>query len=245
MELTGRTKLVQLVFSLRFDCVNHNMTVFIASKKNHFCEKICNPYCNPSFLVLSIFSELEQLGTQTDIHSKLIEASKKGDNKARRQLYELYARAMFNICYRMMNNREDAEDILQESFVLAFSKLESFRYDSTFGAWLKRIVINTCINALNKRKVDLLLTEDMYQYQNVRDEDDYEDLPLTVKDVEKAMEQLPEGGRLVFSLYLLEGYDHLEIAEILNITESTSKSQFMRAKRKVCEILKEKYYEKA
>jgi RNA polymerase sigma-70 factor (ECF subfamily) len=98
---------------------------------------------------------------------------------------------------------------------------------------------------LNKRKVDLLLTEDMYQYQNVRDDDDYEELPLTVKDVEKAMEQLPEGGRLVFSLYLLEGYDHLEIAEILNITESTSKSQFMRAKRKVCEILKEKYYEKA
>lgn len=189
--------------------------------------------------------EFEQLGTQTDIHSKLIEASKRGDNKARRQLYELYARAMFNICCRMMNNREDAEDILQESFVLAFSKLESFRYDSTFGAWLKRIVINTCINALNKRKVDLLLTEDMYQYQNVRDDDDYEELPLTVKDVEKAMEQLPEGGLLIFSLYLLEGYDHLEIAEILNITESTSKSQFMRAKRKVCEILKEKYYEKA
>mgnify|MGYP003816248033 CR=1 FL=1 len=182
------------------------------------------------------------MGTPTDIHQKLIEASKKGDNRARRQLYELYARAMFNICYRMMNNREDAEDILQEAFVQAFTKLESFRYESTFGAWLKRIVINTCINAINKRKVDLLLTEDMYYYKDVMDEDEAE-LPLTVQDIQKALELLPEGGRIVFSLYLLEGYDHLEIAEILGITESTSKSQFMRAKRKVCEILKEKYYE--
>ncbi|HNW50174.1 MAG TPA: RNA polymerase sigma factor [Prolixibacteraceae bacterium] len=185
------------------------------------------------------------MGTQLDIHQKLIEASKKGDNRARRQLYELYARAMFNICLRMVNNREDAEDILQEAFVQAFTKLDSFRYESTFGAWLKRIVINTCINAINKKKVDLLLTEDMHQYKNVMDDDEDADMPLTTKDVQKAMEQLPEGGRIVFSLYLLEGYDHVEIAEILGITESTSKSQFMRAKRRVYEILKEKYYEKA
>lgn len=184
------------------------------------------------------------LGTQKDIHEKLIEASKRGDNRARRQLYELYARAMFNICHRMMNNREDAEDVLQDAFVQAFTKLDSFRYESTFGAWLKRIVINTCINAINKRKVDLLLTDDMYYFSN-RSEEEEPELPLTVKDVERAMEQLPEGGRLVFSLYLLEGYDHVEIAEILGITESTSKSQFMRAKRKVYEILKEKYYEEA
>lgn len=184
------------------------------------------------------------MGTQVDIHKELIEASKRGDNRARRQLYELYARAMFNISFRMMNNREDAEDILQEAFVQAFSKLDSFRYDSTFGAWLKRIVINTCINAINKRKVDLLLTDDMYYFGN-RSEEEEAELPLTVADIQKAMDQLPEGGRIVFSLYLLEGYDHLEIAQILGITESTSKSQFMRAKRKVYEILKEKYYEEA
>ncbi|MFA9390019.1 MAG: RNA polymerase sigma factor [Prolixibacteraceae bacterium] len=184
------------------------------------------------------------MGTQIDIHKELIEASKKGDNRARHQLYELYAKAMFNICLRMMNNREDAEDILQEAFVQAFTKLDSFRYDSTFGAWLKRIVINSCINALNKRKVDLLLTDDMYYFGNKSEEEEPE-LPLTVTDVQKAMTQLPEGGRIVFSLYLLEGYDHLEIAQILGITESTSKSQYMRAKRKVYEILKEKYYEEA
>ena len=185
------------------------------------------------------------MGTQKDIHKELIEASKRGDNRARRQLYELYARAMFNICYRMMNNREDAEDILQEAFVQAFTKLDSFRYDSTFGAWLKRIVINTCINAINKRKVDILLNDDMYYFGDRSDEDDNYEMPLTTKDIENAMEQLPEGGRIVFSLYLLEGYDHIEIAQILGITESTSKSQFMRAKRKVYEILKEKYYEEA
>ena len=184
------------------------------------------------------------MGTQVDIHKELIEASKRGDNRARRQLYELYARAMFNICYRMMNNREDAEDILQEAFIQAFSKLDSFRYESTFGAWLKRIVINTCINSINKRKVDLLLTDDMYYFGNKGEEQEAE-LPLTTADIQKAMEQLPEGGRIVFSLYLLEGYDHIEIAQILGITESTSKSQYMRAKRKVYDILKEKYYEEA
>lgn len=185
------------------------------------------------------------MGTKTDIHRELIEASKRGDNRARRQLYELYARAMFNICYRMMNNREDAEDILQEAFVQAFSKLDSFRYDSTFGAWLKRIVINTCINAINKRKVDLMLTDDMYYFGDRSDENEQQDLPLSSHDIQQAMEQLPEGGRIVFSLYLLEGYDHVEIAQILGITESTSKSQYMRAKRKVYEILKERYYEEA
>jgi RNA polymerase sigma factor (sigma-70 family) len=185
-----------------------------------------------------------KLEIQIDIHQKLIEASIAGDNRARKQLYDNYSRAMFNICYRMMNNREDAEDMLQEAFVLAFSKLHTFRFDSTFGAWLKRIVINTCINAVNKRKIDLMLTDDLYHFRHVPDEPEEQELPLTPDDVRKAMQQLPDGGRIIFSLYLLEGYDHVEIAEILGITESTSKSQFMRAKRRVYEILKEKYYEK-
>ena len=185
-----------------------------------------------------------KLEIQIDIHQKLIEASITGDNRARKQLYDSYSRAMFNICYRMMNNREDAEDMLQEAFVLAFSKLHTFRFDSTFGAWLKRIVINTCINAVNKRKIDLMLTDDLYHFRHVPDEPDEQELPLTPDDVRKAMQQLPDGGRIVFSLYLLEGYDHVEIAEILGSTESTSKSQFMRTKRRVYEILKEKYYEK-
>jgi len=139
-----------------------------------------------------------------------------------------------------MNNREEAEDMLQESFTQAFMKLESYRYESGFGSWLKRIVINTCINAKNKRKVELTLMDEMHYFdQPVHQENDDEEVQLTVAGITKAMEKLPEGGRIIFSLYLLEGYDHGEISQILNITESTSKSQFMRAKRRITEILKE------
>lgn len=147
---------------------------------------------------------------------------------------------MFNVCYRMMNNREEAEDILQDAFTQAFMKLDSYRYESVFGAWLKRIVINACINAKNKRKVELALFEDLHKFDSPAETDDNEELiQLTVQGISKAMEKLPEGGRMIFSLYLFEGYDHGEIAQILNITESTSKSQFMRAKRRIIEILNE------
>lgn len=140
----------------------------------------------------------------------------------------------------MMNNREEAEDMLQEAFTQAFVKLDSYRYESGFGAWLKRIVINTCINAKNKRKVELTLLDEMNRIdQPELDDNNEEEVLLTVAGITKAMEKLPEGGRIIFSLYLLEGYDHGEISQILNITESTSKSQYMRAKRRIAEILKE------
>lgn len=146
---------------------------------------------------------------------------------------------MYNVSYRIMNNREEAEDMLQEAFTQAFLKLDTFRYESGFGAWLKRIVVNTCINAINKKKVELTYCEEIYHHDLPVEEEEEYDLQFTVANVHKAMEKLPEGGRMVFSLYLLEGYDHVEIAQIMNITESTSKSQFMRAKRRLVEILKE------
>jgi RNA polymerase sigma-70 factor (ECF subfamily) len=182
--------------------------------------------------------KVEQLGPKGHIHKKIIEACKNGNDKARFELYQLYSKAMFNVCYRMMNNREEAEDMLQEAFTQAFIKLDSFRYESNFGSWLKRIVVNTCINAINKRKIELTYCEEIYHYDK-EDESHETEAGFTVANVNKAMEQLPEGGRMVFSLYLLEGYDHVEISQILGITESTSKSQFMRAKRRVVELLKE------
>lgn len=175
-----------------------------------------------------------------DIHQPIIEACKRGDERQKYQLYKLYSKAMFNVCYRMTNNREEAEDILQEAFTQAFMKLDSYRYESVFGAWLKRIVINTCINAKNKRKVELALFEDLHRFDAPGETDESDEMiQLTVQGISKAMEKLPEGGRMIFSLYLFEGYDHSEIAQILNITESTSKSQFMRAKRRIIEILNE------
>ncbi|MDX9881819.1 MAG: sigma-70 family RNA polymerase sigma factor [Prolixibacteraceae bacterium] len=176
------------------------------------------------------------MGTTAFIHEDLIEASKRGDDKARSQLYQLYSRAMFNVCYRMLNNREDAEDMLQEVFVQVFRRLESFRYESGFGSWLKTITINSCINFLNKRKAELVYCDEIDRHDRVQE--DEETVELTTENILKAMEDLPEGGRLVFSLYLLEGYDHSEISQILNITESTSKTQYMRAKRRVYENLK-------
>jgi RNA polymerase sigma factor (sigma-70 family) len=161
----------------------------------------------------------------------------KGDVRAQYQLYSLYSRAMYNICLRMTGQREEAEDMLQESFTYAFSKLGSFRFESSFGAWLKRIVVNTCINYLKKRKVDLVYTDTHNDPLPEDDFVDYGEIKFQVDSVMKAMEKLPQGYRVVFSLYLLEGYDHAEISEILGITESTSKSQFLRAKQKIKEIL--------
>jgi RNA polymerase sigma factor (sigma-70 family) len=174
-----------------------------------------------------------------DIHKELIELSKAGNSKAQYQLYQLYAKAMFNICMRMMNKVEEAEDMLQEGFTEAFTKLDSFRYESSFGAWLKRIVINRCINTIKKKKAELVPMEDMGHFDaGSEDSTEHEDLELNVKKVHRAIEMLPEGYRVIFSLYLLEGYDHGEIAQIMGISESTSKSQYMRAKLKIKEILK-------
>lgn len=177
-----------------------------------------------------------------DIHSDIIEKSKQGNGKAQYKLYQLYSQAMFNTCLRMMRSREEAEDMLQEAFSEAFYKLHTFRYESTFGAWIKRIVVNKCINELKRRKADLEYFEDMTPFNDHDDDDNYRP-GLSVDKIKKAMEHLPKGSRMIFSLYLLEGYDHTEISEILNISESNSKSQYMRAKRKIKEILKEEYHE--
>jgi RNA polymerase sigma-70 factor (ECF subfamily) len=138
----------------------------------------------------------------------------------------------------MMNNREEAEDLLQDSFTDAFHSLNSFRYESSFGHWLKRIVVNKCINEIKRKKTDLSFYDNMGWFENQEDEkEEAYGNGLTVDNVKLAMEQLPSGSRMIFSLYLLEGYDHVEISQILNISESNSKSQYMRARRKVKEVL--------
>ena len=173
-----------------------------------------------------------------DIHREIVELSKAGSRMAQHQLYKLYSKAMFNICYRMLNSIEEAEDLLQESFTDAFSKLESFRFESSFGAWLKRIVVNRCINHIKKKKAELVYTETIPESPHQEREADEEENQMNVKKIQKAMEMLPDGYRIIFSLYLIEGYDHAEIADIMGISESTSKSQFSRAKQKVKELVK-------
>jgi RNA polymerase sigma-70 factor (ECF subfamily) len=178
-----------------------------------------------------------------EIHKELIEKSKKGHQHAQYQLYELYAKAMYNLCYRMLHNREEAEDMLQEAFTDAFRHLRSFRYESNFSSWLKKIVINKCINQIKRKKADLQFFEDMTFFDDKKEDDEEYEPGLSVENVKKAMEHLPNGSRVIFSLYLLEGYDHKEISQILNISESNSKSQYMRAKRKIKDMLTSMPYE--
>jgi len=180
---------------------------------------------------------------QADISRDIIERSKKGNRQAQYQLYRQYAKAMFNICNRMMNDRADAEDMLQESFSEAFRRLDSFRNESTFGAWLKMIVINRCINEIKRKKAQLEFFDDMSPFEDEEDLTDDQSAGLSPERIKKAMEDLPKGSRMIFSLYLLEGYDHQEISEILNISESNSKTQYMRAKQRIKEILKNQPYE--
>ena len=142
-----------------------------------------------------------------------------------------------------MHNKEDAEDMLQESFSEAFMTLERFRFESTFGTWLKRIVVNKCLNEIKRRKPDIKFAEDMGQYEGIHEEEKVDVLNLNVARVKEAMQQLPEGRRVIFQLYMLEGYDHREIAEILNVSESNSKTQYMRARTRIKEILNNRIYE--
>jgi RNA polymerase sigma-70 factor (ECF subfamily) len=178
-----------------------------------------------------------------DISRDIIERSSSGNRQAQYELYRLYSKAMFNICLRMMNDREEAEDMLQESFSEAFKRLGSFRFESTFGAWLKRIVVNRCINEIRKKKAELEYFEDMSPFEGGAEPADEPDPGLSVERIRQAMQQLPKGSRMIFSLYLLEGYDHEEISGILNISESNSKTQYMRAKQRIREILKTQSYE--
>ncbi|MFC2150947.1 RNA polymerase sigma factor [Bacteroidota bacterium] len=171
-----------------------------------------------------------------EIHAKLIEAARKGDQQSMYRLYKLYVQAMYNTCVRMVSNQHDAEDIIQESFVKAFNNLDSFRGESSFGSWLKRIVINQSLTFLRKNKQDFLEVESLQIASEEKEESKFPEIdPLVIHETIKT---LPEKARVVLNLYLLEGYRHKEIAEILNITESTSKSQYLRAKNMLKEKLK-------
>ena len=173
---------------------------------------------------------------------ELIEACMRGERLAQYRLYQQYSKAMLNISYRMLQNREDAEDVLQEAFTDAFKRLSGFRFESAFGAWLKRIVINRAINHMRKKKANLQFFDDMHVFAQ-KAEEEVSAAELSPEKVKRAMQELPSGSRMIFSLYLLEGYDHNEIAEILDISVSNSKTQYMRARQRVKEILTQKGYE--
>lgn len=170
------------------------------------------------------------------LHRDLIEKCKSGNKEAQYRLYEMYSTGMYNICLRMMKNREDAEDVMQNAFVDVFTKLHQYEYQSTPGAWIKRIVINNCLNHLKKRK---MFFEEIDHVAQVQEEVQIPNELLSVEKVKSGILHLAPGFRTVLNLYLMEGYDHQEIADILEISVSTSKTQYSRAKKKLKTILLE------
>jgi RNA polymerase sigma factor, sigma-70 family len=184
---------------------------------------------------------MESTGVDRNLHQHLIDRCRQGDTSALEEIYRLYSKAMYNISLRILGTAADAEDATQEAFIKAFQKIETFVENSSFGAWLKSIVINTSLDMLRKRNRGPLLSEEVLAFQ--ADEDPREEvereaeIALNYEKVIKAISNLPEGYKLVINLYLVEGLDHGEVGEILGISESTSRSQLARAKKRLLEIL--------
>lgn len=178
------------------------------------------------------------MSTTHTIHKHLIVQSQQGDQAAMSSLYGLYAKAMYNICRRMMGDEEEAKDLLQESFIDAFQKLPTLREVNTFSSWIKRIVVNNCINAIRKKKLDTAQLEDGADFIEEED-DDFEYTKFQASQIMQAIDLLPEGCKAVLNLYLFEGYDHKEIGEIMGVTESASKAQYCKAKARIRKILEE------
>lgn len=207
-------------------------------KKVSFSMQAPSPLCNPPPKSMSLQLKNETILDYGSTHRDIIDNCMRGDRRAQFELYRLYSQAMYNVCLRMVNNGLDAEDLLQQSFVDIFSKMDTFRYESTIGAWIKRIVVNNCINFLKKKRLKIEAIDD--RFHALPDNEPVEESRLNIKAINQAMGELPDGYRVVFSLYMFEGYDHKEIGEILEITEATSKSQFSRAKKKLKELLEGK-----
>lgn len=170
--------------------------------------------------------------------SATINQCKKGDRRAQMQLYSTFYKRVYNTCYRILGNSTEAEDSMQDSFMKVFTGLNNYDDSVPFEGWLTRIAINTSIDKLRKKNVNLISLNENVMYDTIdEDDEDWEKIVNRVNDVKKAIEKLPETNRLIINLYLIEGYDHEEIGEILNIAPGTSRIQYMRAKKKLAELI--------
>ncbi|NQU85956.1 MAG: RNA polymerase sigma factor [Mariniphaga sp.] len=170
----------------------------------------------------------------------LVRQCRKGNVKAQYKLYRLYAKGMFNVAVRMVGDSQAAEDILQEAFIKVFKGLDKLKNDAAFGGWLKRIVINLCIDYSRKERFVFIEIDDLKSNDLVVEEID-EDMDTAL--VHKLIKKLPEGARQILVMRALEGYKHAEIGEELGISESTAKTQFFRARHLLAKMIKEEWYE--
>ena len=177
--------------------------------------------------------------TYAHIHNELAIQAGTGDSNAQFQIYELYYKAMYTVAVRIVKDDMLAEELMQDGFLKAFAKMNMWQQKSSFGAWLKRIVINECLDHLAKKKLDVVSMEGLQIAEVV---DDVNEPEYNVGEIKEAMSRLPNGYRVILSLYLFEGYDHEEIGEVLKISSSTSRSQYLRAKKKLIELIKKEQY---
>jgi RNA polymerase sigma-70 factor (ECF subfamily) len=170
-----------------------------------------------------------------------IEDCKANNRKAQLKLYKQYCDGMFCVAMRFLKNSDDAEDVIQESFIKAFQKMHQFNGEVTFGAWLKRIVINKSIDFLKaKKQVTISLDE---SYMHVAADDDWSvEEHISISEVELAIKNLPEKYKYVVMMFLIEGFDHSEISQVLNITQSACRTRLLRGKGLLKEQLKDKRY---
>ncbi|WP_299161612.1 RNA polymerase sigma factor [uncultured Tenacibaculum sp.] len=173
------------------------------------------------------------------LHQSVIDACKNNEAKAQMQLYDLYCEAMLNVANRYVKDTFTAEDVMQEAFIKAFKNIQSYKEEVAFGAWLKRIVINQSIDWLKKKKLELISLNDEVITIIEEDKDDWNVAPtISYQEIVNCIQKLKDKYRVVLTLFLLEGYDHGEISQILGISEVTSRTHLLRGKKKVQEELK-------
>lgn len=168
-------------------------------------------------------------------HKNLVEACSKNDRKAQFEIYDLYYKAMFNTSLRIVNDSFYAEDIMQESFLDAFNKINTFEWRSSFGSWLKRIVVNKSIDLIKKNNNTIVLNEDESFIAEENLTEDSDNIQYKLDEIKIALKELPENYKVVLVLHLFEGYDHHEIAQILDMPYNNVRVRYLRAKRKLLE----------
>ena len=180
--------------------------------------------------------------------AELINKCKNNDKRAQKYLYDLYARKMMGVCIRYASDVEIAKDFLQEGFLKVFNSLESYNFNGSFEGWIRRIMVNTSLEHIRKNDI-LKETEDISLLSEYFITNSYILESLSAQELISYIDKLPAGYKLVFNLYAIEGYSYSEISEILNIEESTCRSQYMRARKHLQKVLlnlkkeEEKYIE--
>ncbi len=172
---------------------------------------------------------------------KLVKACKRKNRKAQKELYERYYKSMYRLCYRYLGNVHDAEDVVVEGFLKIFDKIDSIEYrnPSSFVNWMKTVMINESLMLLRKNKRIRFFEDDL-----IIEQESLVEKTLELQEINKAIAAMPDGYRTIFNMYVVEGYSHKEIAENLNISVQTSKSQLSRAKKFLQKLIKDLNYER-